>query len=477
MYNQNQIKPVLLSKEDFLNEISYSTNLLEWSKNDPIKELKSDNLFIILAGAPGSGKSYFIKDFLMKYKSFKVFDPDEINARRNKFKGSDNVHSHISGNTELVKKYLKNSLMSDERDSHFIYDTTGSDINGVKEITEIAGDSGYNVLVILLYRNFSSAMSSIISRGKSIGRTVDDVYFKQVYSKLKSNWKELSNLGADQFYLVTLDNTDYNFWKVDNNGYLKRDKKGEWLKVEDPQIYMDVNESRSKNVSKEIILEELKSCSDYLSIPAEERTLLYRGKEIKEPYQIIDPKSKIRVGKGQHNKDYFNALTDVALDKLNLPRRDQSLIVTTDKHTARDYGDIYIVIPKNGARFVVCPDSDFWLCFSDLLEDLTVGGLNIELEDSAKKLRIKNPDYKIVIDKLGEAFLEGKYIFMNDDEILKDFKFGKLSDFLISNIENIIKEWHVIEAKDLKGINGSFEAWTDSECLLIREDYMELIKL
>jgi len=174
--------------------ISFDNFVNENSKNDPISEFNSnDKLAIFVFGVPGSGKSTFIRNKIIPIiKNYKIFSRDDINnflinvvpkyadkyphlnslitiknpetpdnevvsdvinKIENKYnikidKFSKNFQDLILGKnnkytsyTSIVMKiYLKNYIKSGQ---NFIYDTTGNDLEQIKEYVEIARNSNY----------------------------------------------------------------------------------------------------------------------------------------------------------------------------------------------------------------------------------------------------------------------------------------------------------------------------------------------
>lgn len=185
----------------------------EWSKNDPIPELSlSKNLGIILLGAPGIGKSTFIRDFISpRLKNSKTFSTDDVSLM---FSKDPNVYH--SGSSELNILRLKKFI---ETGQNFIYDTTGAQDKNIYEIFSLSRKFNYKLIFVHLVGPLSLSIKQNLERD----RKVDPDYIKFVYDKQYQNMRSYSNsLNPDSYYIVTNMNGKYKFYKYDNSGILKR---------------------------------------------------------------------------------------------------------------------------------------------------------------------------------------------------------------------------------------------------------------
>lgn len=138
---------------------------------------------LILMGAPGSGKSYFLKNNALI--NGKIFDVDEFKARYERFlkrNGQKNKSYNEIRNGAVA--YLKNS------EAHFINAQTPKTLNNVifdicgrpgkrgemplaQEIIEMVKPLGYRIILLWVVCNRSVAMLRNVSRGLSgAGRKV-----------------------------------------------------------------------------------------------------------------------------------------------------------------------------------------------------------------------------------------------------------------------------------------------------------------
>lgn len=75
----------------------------------------------------------------------------------------------------------------------------------------------------------------------------------------------------------------------------------------------------------------------------------------------VDP--KIRYKPSKETKNYYQFIMDSLPEWSAYPKRGNSIICSTSDHTAKFYGDVYVVIPANGAKFAIAPEDDVHECF------------------------------------------------------------------------------------------------------------------
>ena len=197
---------------DFVNE--------EWSKNDPIPELtrESEKLGIILLGVPGSGKSTFANTYIKPHnKNIKMFSTDDISLLFTK----DSSKYHM-GSSELNLKYLDNYIQTGQ---NFVYDTTGSNQQGVFKVSKTARKVGYKLIFILLLTDLETAKRQNMMRGQKGGHMADEDYIEFVYSMQRDTTRDyLKYLKPDNFYIVLKKEAGYKFMKFSPSGELLKRK-------------------------------------------------------------------------------------------------------------------------------------------------------------------------------------------------------------------------------------------------------------
>jgi len=192
----------------------------EWSKNDPIPELtrESEKLGIILLGVPGSGKSTFANTYIKPHnKNIKMFSTDDISLLFTK----DSSKYHM-GSSELNLKYLDNYIQTGQ---NFVYDTTGSNQQGVFKVSKTARKVGYKLIFILLLTDLETAKRQNMMRGQKGGHMADEDYIEFVYSMQRDTTRDyLKYLKPDGFYIVLKKEAGYKFMKFSPSGELLKRK-------------------------------------------------------------------------------------------------------------------------------------------------------------------------------------------------------------------------------------------------------------
>jgi predicted kinase len=189
----------------------YKYLIIENSKNDPIPELnKKNKLGIILLGAPGIGKSTFVKTFI-RNQTIKTFSTDDVSLT---FTKDPNVYHKRSSEINLnrTKGFIKTG-------QSFIYDTTGTQEKNIKNIHNLAKLNGYTTIFI----HIIGPLDVALKQNKIRNRQVPNNYIKHAYDRQFSNIsKYFKDLNPNAYYIVQNNNGKYKFSKYQNNKILKR---------------------------------------------------------------------------------------------------------------------------------------------------------------------------------------------------------------------------------------------------------------
>lgn len=199
--------------------------------------------------------------------------------------------------------------------------------------------------------------------------------------------------------------------------------------------------------------------------------IIYRG--ISNPkglgeYAVISP-SKYKRDAAYSNTTYLN-LIDGSESWEDYPNRRESIICSTSRTTSSSFGDVYVVIPFDGAEFGVCNDYDFQHCFEHFYRNFGFrlhnldSFLNIKFNATYEEIRniIENEEYNTDLFSdsyktyIRENNINGKEIFA---DMLK-FTSPDINGFKIST-----------QTEMEKGDNFGHEVWTNSDCLLVKAPY------
>ncbi len=122
--------------------------------------------------------------------------------------------------------------------------------------------------------------------------------------------------------------------------------------------YLLTEAGRTKNLSQkntEVILK--KQCKAALE-SFKKDDIIFRGiYDHSFTYGIVKPSKHTRTSANTEN--YYTLLTANSKQWKNYPRRDQSIICSTDIRGAASFGDTFYVFPFNGSRIGFTPDLDF----------------------------------------------------------------------------------------------------------------------
>lgn len=206
--------------------------LEEVSKNEPIPEIIGIDrgLAIFLIGAPGIGKSYFVKNHIhTKNSNIKDFSTDDVSLLYTKdpnvyYRGKELPDGSRTPNASEMNLRKMEKFM--ETGQNFIYDTTGAGkeftdkgFEHIKEIFDNAKSNGYKIVFIHLL----STLETSIKQDQLRDRHVDPDYIQWAYAKqmggeidgqkVEGNMQRYKALNPDAYYLVTSIDKKYKFYK------------------------------------------------------------------------------------------------------------------------------------------------------------------------------------------------------------------------------------------------------------------------
>ena len=173
--------------------------------NNKLQNIKRDKNAIIMVGGPGSGKTSGVKIVLDMTKKvlddYVIVSPDDVledffNSDRTKYAEA------IKINNQLYEKALKNN-------NNIIFDRTGTNFEDYyANVISRIKDSGYNVVLCIVYNNYTNAKNRIEERTAKTGRAVDKVYARSSYRDLTFNIPKYINLNCQNVdEIFCFDNT------------------------------------------------------------------------------------------------------------------------------------------------------------------------------------------------------------------------------------------------------------------------------
>ncbi len=243
------------------------------------------------------------------------------------------------------------------------------------------------------------------------------------------------------------------------------------------QILLEKHEGRSEGIDLEKAIEFFRTnCSQYNP----NLKTIYRGvRKFGRNYSIVKPSDSKRPA-GFSDTTYLNFIDGSPYWK-DYPKRRESIICTTHKSVAYEYGTAYVVIPTNNAKIAVAPEEDFQECFDKFHSYFGEPIYRLdEMLPHDSKLRESGEGYSF--EQIKQIFEAGEF-----NEIPFSFKYRQyMEKENLSGLDvfNEMLEWSTPDGNDfMKYIyNGKTkmpilnddtepEVWTDADCLLIRHDH------
>jgi hypothetical protein len=247
--------------------------------------------------------------------------------------------------------------------------------------------------------------------------------------------------------------------------------------------YSDWDEELSEpdprsRVVHETILDQVKiHCSEAVTALKQGRNVFKGFTNLDNDFYLTDPKLKTR--KSQNTTNYYTTLMDNLLIWSKFPKRSQSLICTTSLRVAASFDEPFHVLPFNGARFGVCPESDLW--YTNMTSAYSENKIFIDSLNSFYR-------FNNIIDDSYYKFID--YFMMNKDNL----KFNDWDDISslfksirkVKNREEVIKFFEKLYDPKRLGFKlsnieklpiESREVWTDSKAYLIRRGSVLISRL
>jgi hypothetical protein len=211
---------------------------------------------------------------------------------------------------------------------------------------------------------------------------------------------------------------------------------------------------------------------------------IYRGISNMDFYKdinVVDPKQITRESPWANGNIHNLILSNSPLWE-KYPKRNKSVLF--DIGSSGHGGEKFIVIPENDANIGICPEDDMWSAFpgaaiNALFNEVLVAMLSdkIKFFDNKKA----NHDYKYLMEcvsKLDEikTELDADYkreYFEYRNFILPHKTVTEAINIFIDPTKNNFK---TIKYTESFGLNLSWrnrEGWTDSKCILVKEDILD----
>jgi hypothetical protein len=243
----------------------------------------------------------------------------------------------------------------------------------------------------------------------------------------------------------------------------------------------------------EMLVDKYASWYDLLN----KKSAIYRGvmhkdqRKVNQNVYIINPSEHSRMSIDTDN--IYTLIMDNSENWKDYPKRSKSIICTTSESYASDFGEVYRVIPlKENALFGRCDEADIFQCFWNLkyindnidsprdLEEYLGNTFNMphgtitDYSELKKIFTKENLDFDLG-RKEGETF-SGMTIEEFEEIVEKHGSYLAYLDDLMSPANNGFELFNYSQENApswLEKEHASYEVWTDSPCLLVRESYIK----
>jgi len=232
-----------------------------------------------------------------------------------------------------------------------------------------------------------------------------------------------------------------------------------------------INENKSWYKNKELTKKELNELlkGDFSDFNPDDKPI-YRSVELVQRYTLV--KSISDRPSAYIKSNYYTLLINNLPSWSEYPKRQ---FICSDKPTwFANY--MYRVIPKNGAKIGICPDSDIQDFFSEenklgkeLLKDgfRNLSGINIFL----KELNIETFSWELFLETLEHKHELVSDLYYENKDKEKQIKYTNINE--LNRLINPDLGFEVYDYKDYaknKNIEGK-EVWLDSDIILVPQYY------
>ena len=217
-----------------------------------------------------------------------------------------------------------------------------------------------------------------------------------------------------------------------------------------------------------ILLEKYKDQIDIAIEKYKQNVAIYRGSNnYDENVKYVDPTTRTTYRKSANTFNYYNLWMSNNPQWAEYPKRNKSLICTTNKYISENYGFTRVVIPLIDCKIGICSKSDLWASFTKIKGlDSINNWLHDHFLNTFPHQRFNHLTYEEFMQKLKEVKPDKeKYMFAaNLEKLLKIYgdAEGVMHEILDPDINNFtVTTWKQFN------ITGNKEVWLSAPCLLI----------
>lgn len=191
------------------------------------------------------------------------------------------------------------------------------------------------------------------------------------------------------------------------------------------------------------------------------------------PVLISDPKKSIR--KSKNTSNHYTLLFSNLPSWSKYPKRNRSLIATTNVNWASQYGEPYLILPFDGAKIGVCNHGDMW---DTIYPEVGTGEID-KFVDILSNNDVSDISYDMLIsdifrkkDNLGKKTVYGWKFTSKFNKDLKQCKTKSDVIFLLSSyLSPKNGNFQLVPINRIPIFQrAAHEVWTDSKSYLIHVD-------
>lgn len=232
-----------------------------------------------------------------------------------------------------------------------------------------------------------------------------------------------------------------------------------------------LNENYITSINKEKAIELIKEkCKSF-----DFNNPIFRGSAMHSyQYELIDTTYSHR--ESANTTNHYTVILDKLLSEQKLPQRSKSIICSNNKKYAKEYGNLYVIIPFDDANIGICPTNDIW--------DITIDG--VDYADTINEINILYHKHHIT-DFTYDHFIEDLIEYVKD--MAEDNETSDLIDFIgnnPNNVESNIRAMYDLKDNGFKFCTGKtynnviddmdHEVWISGKSILLDVDSFEEIK-
>jgi len=221
------------------------------------------------------------------------------------------------------------------------------------------------------------------------------------------------------------------------------------------------------------------------------KDLIYRGLQVHLGRGSSDHPEVFFVQPSKHERasanttNFYNMMLSNFPSWKNYPKRNKSLICTTDFYRAGDYGFVYYVIPKDGSKIGICDEGDIWNSFAKVSDPVGLNDMLSHIFRDFFRIHVDDTDWNDIvkgfqmIDKdrdgvINSTLSDKSFRYVIPEEMWDDYRIGKWATF-----EKMMEWYFDPDANGFRVVTvgsplpGNVEVWTSGDSILIHKDYWD----